>query len=147
MTEATSWRGTAAQRYGVAGHQSDHFHSGGIAIKKEGGGGNATWLLGLVARGQSNLMRLHRGERGKNNDGGMAGGWSGGETSGRKYYITLCTSTRPWQQSNTLDLRSSLSTFFLLVKTEAGGLLEKETRLDCLRAGSVRSVDTQSLNV
>lgn len=75
------------------------------------------------------------------------GGESGGATRGRKYYITLCTSARPWQQSNTLDLRSSLSTFFLLVKTEAGGLLEKETRLDCLGAGSVRSVDTQGLNV
>lgn len=33
-----------------------------------GGGGRrhyATWLLGLVARGQSNLMRLHQGEREK----------------------------------------------------------------------------------
>lgn len=72
MTEATSWRRTAAQWYGVAGHQSVHFHSGGIGIKEEGRGGgvsvgghNATWLLGLVARGQSNLMRLHQGEREK----------------------------------------------------------------------------------
>lgn len=75
MTEATSWRGTAALWYRVAGHQSDHFHSTGISIREEGwvgagggGGGrgyNATWPLGLVARGQSNLMRLHWGGREK----------------------------------------------------------------------------------
>lgn len=47
MTEATSWRGTAAQRYGVAGHQSDHFHSGGITIKKEGRGAAPHGYLGL----------------------------------------------------------------------------------------------------
>lgn len=74
MTEATSWRGTAALWYRVAGHQSDHFHSTGISIREEGWGGaaggggggyNATWPLGLVARGQSNLMRLHWGGREK----------------------------------------------------------------------------------
>lgn len=72
MTEATSWRGTAAQRYGVAGHQSDHFHSGGIAIKEEGGGGGqhhmATWACGQGAI-QSN--EIGPGRKRKNNDGGM----------------------------------------------------------------------------
>lgn len=48
---------------------------------------------------------------------------------------------------NTLDLHNSLSRFFQLVKTEAGGPLEKETCLDCLHAGSVPSMDTQGVNI
>lgn len=71
-----------------------------------GGGGQrhmATWACGQGAI-QSN--EIAPGRERKNNDGGMVGGESGGETSGRKYYITLYTSARPWQQSNTLDLCS-----------------------------------------
>lgn len=75
------------------------------------------------------------------------GGRVQGAMSGGKYYITLYTSAGPWQQSNTLDLRSSLGRFFQLVKTEAGGPLEKETCLDCLHVGSVCSTRTQSVNI
>lgn len=70
--------------------------------KRKGGAGwgdNATWLLGLVAGRQSNLMRLHRGERKKIMTEGWWEGETGEKTSGRKYYITLYTSVRPWQQS------------------------------------------------
>lgn len=77
----------------------------------------------------------------------MEGWWEGerveAEMSGWKYDITLYTSAGPWQQSNTLDLRSSLSRFFQLVKTEAGGLLEKEMCLDCLHVMSICSVQTK----
>lgn len=77
----------------------------------------------------------------------MVGGGVQGAMSGRKYYITPYTSAGPWQQSNTLDLRSSLSRFFQLVKTEAGGLLEKETCRDCLHVGFVCSTLTQRVSV
>lgn len=69
MTEATSWRGEAALWYRVAGHQSAHFHSRriGTAWRGAGRGYSATWPLGLVTRGQSNLMSVHWGEREKEN--------------------------------------------------------------------------------
>lgn len=104
----------------------------------------ATWACGHRAI-QSNEIAAGRKRKIM-----MEAWWEGeraeAEMSGWKYDITLYTSTGPWQQSNTLDLRSSLSRFFQLVKTEAGGPLEKETCLDCLHVVSICSVHTQSVN-
>lgn len=83
----------------------------------------ATWPLGLVARGQSNLMRLHWGEKKRKIM------MRGGRESVRKgqweiLHHSVYTSSGPWQQSNTYDLCTSspLTGFFQLVKK---GLVEK----------------------
>lgn len=60
MTEATSWRGELGCDIGLPDiNQATSTPQEWV----EAGGSSATWPLGLVTRGQSNLMRVHWGEK------------------------------------------------------------------------------------
>lgn len=129
----------------------------GIGIRGEEGEGlggvgrgyNATWPLGLVARGQSNLMRLHWREKKRKimmREGGR-GETEEGKGSG-KYYIILCIP--PQDHGNSLIRTTSVPAvhwpgFSSLLKHNwrTGG--KREICLDCPHVGFIHDMYTLTL--
>lgn len=62
MTEATSWRGELCADIGLP-DINQATSTPQEWVEAGGGHSSATWPLGLMTRGQSNLMRVHWGEK------------------------------------------------------------------------------------